>query len=38
LAADADPIFRDAGKLSGGDRDLARDFLKMLAERKPTKT
>ena len=37
LAADADPIFRDAGKLSGGDRDLAKDFLKMLAERKPTK-
>jgi transcriptional regulator with XRE-family HTH domain len=28
-----DPLFRDIGKLSGGDRDLARDFLQMLASR-----
>lgn len=28
-----DPLFRDVGKLSGGDRDLARDFLQMLASR-----
>jgi len=28
-----DPLFRDVGKLTGKDRDLARDFLKMLAAR-----
>src|ERR1700730_2085399 len=33
VAREADPIFRDASRLSGGDRKLARDFLKMLAER-----
>jgi transcriptional regulator with XRE-family HTH domain len=33
VAREADPIFRDASKLSGSDRKLARDFLKMLADR-----
>jgi len=33
LAQAADPLFRDVGKLTGNDRQLAKDFLKMLAER-----
>ena len=33
LAQAADPLFRDASKLTGKDRELAKDFLKMLAER-----
>ncbi len=33
LAQAADPLFRDVSKLTGNDRDLAKDFLKMLAER-----
>ncbi|TAG77260.1 MAG: XRE family transcriptional regulator [Burkholderiales bacterium] len=33
LSQAADPLFRDVGKLTGNDRQLARDFLKMLAER-----
>lgn len=33
LAESGDPIYRDVGKLTGRDRDLARDFLKMLSER-----
>lgn len=33
LAEAADPLFRDVGKLTGHDRELAKDFLKMLAER-----
>jgi len=33
LAQAADPLFRDVSKLTGGDRELAKDFLKMLAER-----
>jgi len=33
LTEDADPLFRDADKLTGKDRELARDFVKMLAER-----
>jgi len=33
LGEAGDPLFRDVGKLTGGDRDLAKDFLKMLAER-----
>lgn len=37
LAEAGDPLFRDVGKLSGGDRQLARDFLKMLAERSQAK-
>jgi len=37
LAESGDPLFRDVGKLTGRDRDLARDFLKMLAERRQAK-
>lgn len=37
LAAEGDPLYRDVGKLTGNDRELARDFLKMLASRKPPK-
>jgi len=33
LAQDSDPLFRDVSKLTGNDRELAKDFLKMLAER-----
>jgi len=33
LAEAADPLFRDVGKLTGQDRELAKDFLKMLADR-----
>lgn len=33
----ADPLFRDVGKLTGRDRELARDFLEMLAKRKGAK-
>lgn len=33
LAQSADPLFRDVSKLTGNDRELAKDFLKMLAER-----
>lgn len=33
LAQAADPLFRDVSKLNGNDRELAKDFLKMLAER-----
>lgn len=34
LAEAGDPLFRDVGKLTGGDRELAKDFLKMLSERR----
>ena len=37
LAEAGDPLFRDVGKLTGNDRELAKDFLKMLAERNATK-
>lgn len=33
LAEAGDPLFRDVGKLTGHDRELAKDFLKMLAAR-----
>lgn len=33
LAESGDPLFRDVGKLTTSDRELAKDFLKMLAER-----
>tara|TARA_R100000365_G_C2695712_1_gene35974 strand:- start:168 stop:317 length:150 start_codon:yes stop_codon:yes gene_type:complete len=33
LAEAGGPLFRDVGKLSGRDRELAKDFLKMLAEK-----
>jgi transcriptional regulator with XRE-family HTH domain len=37
LAENGDPLFRDVGKLTGRDRDIAKDFLKMLAERSEEK-
>jgi len=37
LAEAGDPLFRDVGKLTGQDRELAKDFLKMLAERHEAK-
>lgn len=37
LAEAGDPLFRDVGKLTGGDRDLAKEFLKMLSERSQAK-
>lgn len=37
LAQAGDPLFRDIGNLSGNDRDIAKDFLKMLAERNAAK-
>jgi transcriptional regulator with XRE-family HTH domain len=37
LAEGGDPLYRDIGKLTGGDRELAKDFLKMLAERNQAK-
>lgn len=33
FAKAGDPLFRDMAKLSGNDREIAKDFLKMLAER-----
>lgn len=33
MAEAGDPLFRDVGKLTARDRDLAKDFLKMLADR-----
>ena len=33
VSQEGDPLFRDVGKLTGRDRELAKDFLKMLAER-----
>jgi transcriptional regulator with XRE-family HTH domain len=32
-----DPLYRDVGKLTGHDRELARDFLEMLAKRSEEK-
>jgi len=37
LAEAGDPLYRDVGKLTAGDRELAKDFLKMLAERSQAK-
>jgi len=37
MAEAGDPLFRDVGRLTAGDRELAKDFLKMLAERNQTK-
>jgi len=37
MAEGGDPLFRDVGKLTAGDRELAKDFLKMLAERNQAK-
>ena len=33
LAESGDPLYRDVGKLTASDRELAKDFLKMLTER-----
>jgi len=37
LAEAGDPLFRDVGKLTASDRETARDFLKMLAQRTEAK-
>lgn len=37
LAEAGDPLFRNVAKLSGNDREIAKDFLKMLAERSSKK-
>jgi hypothetical protein len=37
LAEAGDPLYRDIGKLTGTDREIARDFLAMLAERSQKK-
>ncbi|MET3579953.1 transcriptional regulator with XRE-family HTH domain [Mesorhizobium robiniae] len=37
LAEAGDPLFRDVGKLTGNDREIARDFLKLLSERNAKK-
>lgn len=37
MAEAGDPLYRDIGKLSGGDRDLAKDFLRMLTDRNQPK-
>ena len=37
LSEAADPLFRDIGKLTGDDREIAKDFLKILAKRSQTK-
>lgn len=37
LAQAGDPLFRDIGKLTGNDRDIAKDFLEMLAKRRAAK-
>jgi transcriptional regulator with XRE-family HTH domain len=33
LAEAGDPLYRDVGKLTGGDREIAEAFLKVLAQR-----
>lgn len=38
LAESGDPLYRDIGKLSDRDREIAKDFLKMLAERNQIKS
>ena len=37
LAEAGDPLYRDIGKLTGTDREIAKDFLTMLAERSQKK-
>lgn len=36
MAEAGDPLYRDMGRLTGRDRELAKDFVKMLAARNPT--
>lgn len=38
LAQSADPLYRDVGKLNAHDRQLAKDFLDMLAKRNKGKS
>jgi transcriptional regulator with XRE-family HTH domain len=38
LATAGDPLFRDVAKLSGNDREIARQFLQMLASKNAPKT
>jgi transcriptional regulator with XRE-family HTH domain len=35
LAEAGDPLYRDVGKLTGADRQIAREFMQMLSKRKP---
>jgi transcriptional regulator with XRE-family HTH domain len=37
LAEAGDPIYRDMGKLTGRDREIAKDFLEMLAKKAESK-
>lgn len=37
MAQAGDPLYRDVAKLTGSDREIAKDFLKMLAERNTRK-
>lgn len=37
LAQDGDPLFRDVAKLTGNDREIAKEFLEMLAKRSARK-
>ena len=37
LAEGGDPLYRDVGKLTGDDRENAREFMQMLSNRKPSK-
>lgn len=37
LAEAGDPLYRDIGKLAGRDREIAKDFLKMLAKKAEAK-
>lgn len=37
LAEAGDPLYRDVGKLTGRDRDIAREFLEMLAKKAEAK-
>lgn len=37
MAEAGDPLYRDVAKLTGSDREIAKDFLKMLAERNAKK-
>jgi transcriptional regulator with XRE-family HTH domain len=37
MAEAGDPLYRDVGKLTGRDREMAKDFLKMLADKNQAK-
>ena len=37
LAEAGDPLYRDVGKLTGRDREIAKDFLEMLAKKADAK-